>query len=361
LTTNTPSQTTLRLRAHWLVIVRAAWLIVATLTLVMYGVGLPFRFDTLRTVCAQVECSPTQPTPDDALVLRQLGLSLNFYGAYLTTLEIVITLVSVLVGVVIFWRRSDDWMGLFVSLMLVTPPISPIIDALVAVQPAWHWPALLVQNLGFLSFGIFFYLFPDGRFVPRWTRWLALTWLTHELLLTLWSEITRTPVRSPIAPFLFLAFLIIGLVTQIYRYARVAGPVQRQQTKVVVFGMTVAVLGLTGAILLPIIFPLVLQPGLPQVLSNLVTALALLGIPLSLIPLTIGIAILRYRLWDIDFLINRSLVYGGLTALLLALCGLSLLVISRLFQDFAGGPLVAVAVAAAALSTLPACCTTRSR
>ena len=64
------------------------------------------------------------------------------------------------------------------------------------------------------------------------------------------------------------------------------------------------------------------------------------------IPVAIGFAILHYRLWDIDFVINRSLVYGTLTFLLIALLGGALFIVSQVFQNFTGGPLVAVAMSA---------------
>src|SRR5258708_30278977 len=67
---------------------------------------------------------------------------------------------------------------------------------------------------------------------------------------------------------------------------------------------------------------------------------------LILIPFAIAFSILRSRLWDIDFVINRTLVYGALTVLVLAVFGVALLIISQVFQNFAGGPLVAVAIAA---------------
>lgn len=61
----------------------------------------------------------------------------------------------------------------------------------------------------------------------------------------------------------------------------------------------------------------------------------------------------RYlSLWDIDFFINRSLVYGALTIVLLVFFGLSLFVVSQLFQDFAGGPVLAVAISAAGFGAI---------
>lgn len=108
--------------------------------------------------------------------------------------------------------------------------------------------------------------------------------------------------------------LLVGLFgtmlyAQVYRYRRVSNPMQRQQTKWVVFGIsTLAVI--SSAFILPFaIFPALNQPGAAyQIIVNAVYTLLFLPIPIS-----IGIAIMRARLWDIDVIINRTLVYGSLT------------------------------------------------
>jgi len=103
---------------------------------------------------------------------------------------------------------------------------------------------------------------------------------------------------------------------QVYRYMRVSEPVERQQTKWVVFGLTAAIsLTLAAAIVPAEAFPTLLQPGISKVLYGL-SVTTVVNLSLLLIPLAIGVAILRYRLWDIDVLINRTLVYGSLTVTL---------------------------------------------
>jgi hypothetical protein len=110
---------------------------------------------------------------------------------------------------------------------------------------------------------------------------------------------------------------------QIYRYRRVSDSVQRQQTKWVVFAVTLFLLASIGAdlglIMLLIFFPALRVPGALLQLSSF-TSLALTGVFL-LIPLSFTIAVLRYRLWDIDIIINRTLVYGLLTASVVGLTG----------------------------------------
>ncbi|MEO8286242.1 MAG: GAF domain-containing sensor histidine kinase [Chloroflexota bacterium] len=93
---------------------------------------------------------------------------------------------------------------------------------------------------------------------------------------------------------------------------RVSGPTERQQTKWVILGITGTILGTQ---FVEIVVP---QISLPHVALALVSYTIYFA-ALLLIPLSMGLAILRYRLWDIDILINRTLVYGTLTAIVIVL------------------------------------------
>jgi hypothetical protein len=111
---------------------------------------------------------------------------------------------------------------------------------------------------------------------------------------------------------LLFGFLVISLSAQVYRYRRVSTPTQRQQTKWVVFGALVSVLGSAGIIAVGNLTGQSKSPGSVGFLAGN-TAVYLFS---ALLPLSLGIAILRSRLWDIDLIINKTLVYGSLTALL---------------------------------------------
>jgi hypothetical protein len=105
---------------------------------------------------------------------------------------------------------------------------------------------------------------------------------------------------------------------QVYRYRRVSTPMERQQTKWIVFGVAVALLGfLLLAYLLPAFLELFISlQSLDLLLVDvLVTSIYLVLLP---IPLSFAVAILRYRLWDVDVLINKALVYSLLTGTLVA-------------------------------------------
>jgi hypothetical protein len=101
-------------------------------------------------------------------------------------------------------------------------------------------------------------------------------------------------------------------VAQLYRYARISDRTQRQQTKWVVFGVAIAIAGaLTTIFTVGAAVDLPSEDVGPKMLSMLLMDAFMLFIPLS-----IGVAVLRARLFDIDVIINRTLVYGSLTAIL---------------------------------------------
>jgi len=329
-----------KLEGRTLTLSRLVWIALAALTLILFIATIPAAYQ-----------SDLHRYPEDAL--RQLGLSPELAAIYRRTIVAIFYLGFVAVGVIIFSRQSNDWPAFLVSLTLVTSPFAsvsaPFILANQSVQ--WGWLiALLYSGLQAFSTSVI-YVFPDGRFVPHWTRWLiagvGLWALALFLVFPVGVDASKPAPAFNLTVTLGAALLVgTGVLTQIYRYRRVASVTQRQQTKWVIFGLAVAFL--IWAIYYPplILVPSLSVPGLPNVLWSLigmgVTYLANLVVPICL-----SFAIMRYQLWGIDFLINRSLVYGALTGLLAALFGVSLLIISRLFQNFSGGPLVAVAISAA--------------
>ena len=303
-----------------LMLARTVWVAMALLAVGLFVLAIPTRFNELQHVCTAPNCNELQLFAPEVAVLKQLGLSLTFYATYNLPLEAGFTLIFVLVAVLIFWRRSDDGMALFVSLMLVTfgTTFPPVIEALARGQPAWRLPAFFIQDLALFCVVTLLYLFPDGRFVPRWTGLLALGWGLWSLMRPFFSQTTPFALGHP-ENFALLGLISTGVFAQLYRYTRVSRAIQRQQTKWVVFGLTTMVGGMAAYVIMHLLFSPLTQPGLGHVIGNMMSVPALLTLPGLLLPLTIGMAILRYRLWDIDSIVNRTMVYGSLTVLLVAL------------------------------------------
>jgi hypothetical protein len=293
-----------------LLLARVGWLAICVLTIGLFSASIPAQYDHLVSL--------SDPKLEPATVRANLeanGISIDFYATYLLSISVASTAAWVAVGVGIFWRRSDDWMALFTSLTLITFGTFSIAydpTALAVQNVAVGLPMRLFGLLGSASMLLFFFLFPDGRFVPRWTRWMVIFWAVSQMGYYFFPGSFLDIYRlSPLINFVTItAFACIVVGSQLYRYRRVSGPVQRQQTKSVVFGTVVAMIGTVG-------FGLPIYASLPNAQYGepytLASEAGIFG-SLLLIPLSIGVAIIRHRLWAIDIVINRTLVYGALTA-----------------------------------------------
>ncbi len=275
-----------RLRGRWLVLARIAWVVLVLPIFWLYGVDLREQSGMLSTVPGWI-----------TFVAWNLLLPLGF----------------VLCAALIIWHRSDDWMGLLVSFALISMGVYLIsgINLEVSALPGWRWVNLVLATLGGYAFFLLLYLFPDGCFVPRWARWLvlgcALVGLGWDIAWLLQQD-GQGALGVSTAPVVF----VVGLAAQVYRYRRVSNAVQRQQTRWVLAGL------LAPIAVSVVFFAFVNDPALSDREAG---GIELLLLPFSALlalcwPVSIVISILRYRLWDIDLLINRALVYGTLTALL---------------------------------------------
>ncbi|HSK85751.1 MAG TPA: hypothetical protein VK902_20450 [Rubrobacter sp.] len=334
-----PPPTTLH--GRWLFLARMAWVMLAITALAIVVFSVPSSFEHYSSVCTAASeiCSEQavdQPTPEGVRALQDAGLSVRTYALLNVILDKVFQLVWFAVGALIFWRRSDDWMAVLVSLFLVTfgtiTVDSTDANTLLSSQPAWWLPVRGVQIVGSVCSTLFFLLFPGGRFVPRWTRWLAVAFSAFLVSRDLFPDLYyRSPALELISFMVFLGIVVSITWSLAYRYWRISSPEQRRQTRWVVFGTTLAIAGT---------FPFQLPVDLSLVDGDTPLALLLLrtGFAFSflLVPLSISVAVLRSHLFDIDVLINRTLVYGSLTAMLIGLYFGGIVVLQRLFVVLTG-------------------------
>jgi hypothetical protein len=242
------------------------------------------------------------------LAVRELGFSVGLYAAYGLVMEMIYLLGFWVVGAAIFWRKSNDRVALFFSVVLVIFGTLNAINLSVGIHPALDLLANLFSFFAYLAFFASFYVFPNGRFVPRWTRWMVIAWALYLADLSFLPEDSPLyPARWPLLLTMALVVALFGSIVfaQAYRYRRASGPGERQQTKWVVFGLVAAIAGTFVAALPAVIIPEYVRSGIPMILYALFE-LSLTNLALLLIPLSIGFAILRYRLWDIDVIINRA-------------------------------------------------------
>jgi hypothetical protein len=325
------------LRGRSLLLARAGWIAVAAVCLGLFVAGIPPYFADLKTACVRgfELCAENRLlTPDEMRELRALGLSAGFYASYIIALSLISTLVWCAVGVIVFWRRSEERMALLAALMLVTFGVlnSGSLQTLAAAFPAVELLPQALTLLGFASTILFIYLFPDGRFVPRWVLFPALAWIANDAVSVFLPDAYEPRWLQWVG---FVAFLVPALCavgSQIYRYRRTSEPVQRQQTKWVVFGIAI---GFGGYLVLVLFQGIFFDFGKLGPLNTMFFQGANLLLFLA-IPLSIGAAILRSRLWNIDVVINRTLVYGALTVTFVAVYLGGVVLLQTVFRALTG-------------------------
>src|SRR5437764_10022875 len=347
-----------RLHGRWLILAWVSWAALVVLMLSVFVDSIPVYIAKLQTMgVSATTCTSQHLTLDPAQALRDLGLSVGSYAVFSVTLIVASALGWFAVGGVIVWHKSADWMALLVAMMLVTEGvvgISCLPGPLEKSALAWRLPLHFLYFLGPVLFLLVFSLFPNGQFVPRWTRWMVVALSAAYVPPAFFPDLAFSGLFSKLFVLGVSTFLVVA---QLYRYRRVSTPMQRQQTRWVVFAVTLGLVVFIGWYLPTMIFTSLSLPGSGSSLAGhpaftLFILLVPLGSPIFafftlLVPISLGIAILRYRLWDIDIIINRTLVYGTLTALLSVLyvglvIGLQALV--RLFtQQVSQSPVVIVA------------------
>jgi hypothetical protein len=328
-----------------------ALLIVATLGLTVAAV--PANHDALRSPCHGADCAVMQLNAESALMLARLGLSLDTYAVVVLAVRALIAIAAFAVVALIVARTSGNWLALLVGFYLISFATYSQVDPapFLAANPAWLPAKELLDTLGGFASFVTFYIFPNGRFVPRWTLWLTLVTLPLALQSLL-------PTDSPLYLFdlresgqgavIWFVILISIPVALIWRYRRVSGPVERQQIKWVVFGQAISIFGLLPIAGLNWFAGLGGAGTITDAALKLTDGFMALGVVLFF-----ATAVLLHRLWDIDVIINRTLVYGALTAMLAAVYFGGVALLQGLLRALTGqGSNAAVVAATLAIATL---------
>jgi hypothetical protein len=307
-----------RLRGPALVVARVLWLALALPTVALTVIGVPLYYQLLLTPCAEVNsCANLNGALTTGAVrfLQEHGISIGVYAALHIIFFALITLIWWVIALLIFLRRSDEIFALIAALFLVfygvTTP-APFLDAMRATHPDWTVVTAYVLLGATITSIVFFVYFPTLRSAPRWLLFVIVLGVVKTMV-----DILQTMLPGWMFPLAYVAFYSAVIVAQVYRYRQISTPSERQQTKWVVAGISVATGGIIGLLLFSEVSSFVPSVYTSYLLGESWTIL----LPLAsvAIPITVGVAILRYQLLDIDVLINLALVYGSLTGILAVL------------------------------------------
>ncbi len=325
----------------WRRVALFGWVLIALAKLVFFLLELRLDFIQILSPCQGADCNYNAISPAEVAVLEARGLSTLVYASVVTAISLLNVAVYWLLGGLILWRQGATPIGLAISLALLVIPITMITDPdnLYATYPRLLIPSLALNTIGGVFLNLFLYLFPNGRLYPRWAA-IPLAGAILALLISRTQEIIfgRTGAIT-FWDFIYLILTLLGVGFQVFRYMRGSTPVERQQTKWTLLGFFFLLLAFPvwitffgGIVDIP--------PGTPRLLGSLGGWLLSMLMTAAL-PVTLAIAILRYRLWDIDVIIRRTLVYGALT-LTLALIYFGSVILLQILVTAVGGQQTAV-------------------
>jgi hypothetical protein len=257
-------------------------------------------------------------------------------------------LAFVITGTVIYLVRPRDRAAVVTSIMLISVGTALMTPLALAVEantdlrsavaligtPSVSWP-LFGRSVAGVSALLAMLILPDGRFVPRWTRWLAAGVLTVAVLWAVFPESIFAVSSWPSA--LRLLWIggvpLTGAASQLYRYLKVSTPDDRRKTRAVLAAVVLATAAFVGLV----VFDPELGAGLfdlgvvtPEVVAFYeIILLILLGLAVVVLPISVAWSVLRHRLFDVRVLANRALVYAVVTALMAAIGLFVVFVVSR--------------------------------
>jgi len=332
-------------------LLRALWLATFVLLVLLFLAGIPGYHHQMMV--APTSPNDGDPNPAMPAILAEVGLSAQVYALYRLFTGMSDSFLIVLVALLIFWRRGHDRSALLMSyLLLLVGGSGPTGSAALAqLGSVGLWLDRLITAASANAVMLLFFLFPTGRFVPRWTRWVAVGFFV----------LTLPGFLAPGSPFDFIAngsmaavlivFPLLGsfLYAQVYRYRRDSGPIERLQTRWAMIGLLAWPVAWAISLLLVVFAPALSETTAATIRPQILLDLFILQPLYLLFPIGMGIAILRYRLYDIDVIIRKTLVYTVLTALLALVYFGSVVLLQRLFGSLTG---VAQSPLAIVVSTL---------
>ena len=324
-------------RRRWLALaLRALWIAVLVLSVESLLVSIGPGYARLTTVCTVEPCDTTQLTPVGLHALEDLGWSVQGYAFFQLALVVLIAIVYGAISILIFRARPHDPFALFVSLTLLLFGVfmSEHISVIATVHPLLEYVATFAPIVALICLAILFYLFPDGRFVPRWTRWAATGWVALPVGLLVYAffweytdaldVVDRGRAAAPGGDLCDCAHLPLC-------QGRQSHPTPTDQ---VGHGRLFAVAPDGGRLCR--VAAQFHAAGRCRGDAAVHAEQPIQVVSLTIVPVTIGLALLRHRLWDVDLIINRSLVYVPLTSILAVIYTTSLSVSEKLFTTASG-------------------------
>lgn len=315
-----------RLAGLRLALGRGLYFLLLALCLLVFAVSQYAIYTIKTSPCDSIYNASWEACDEWFATIAGLGLTASGFEMYFVVLRMLAAVPFFGLSLVLVWQHGRQLRVLLLAGLLLV-----LGTAGTWFNPLWEWAggwfenssalprlAWLANLLSFLLYSgllLFVYLFPNGHFYPRWARYLAVFWVVYLFTFTFFLD------WGVIPPVIYTLAILLAVGTAIYavlaRYRWDADPVQRQQIKWVVAGVLLLAANYLLDFIVFNLYPLVtgeypLTTGAQAMWWELIQD-TLWFSSQFLFALCIGLAVFRHRLWDIDLLLNRALVYAGLT------------------------------------------------
>jgi signal transduction histidine kinase len=298
-------------------------------TVLFFVSNIANDYATLHDVCVLQACGPLGPLSFSLETLSRHHLSPESYALGLVLNDVGLGLLYYAAAFVLFFKSRRDVKACLAVLALVTygSTFSSLLYIASDGSPAMESWTETIASVGRIALFLFLLLFPNGRPVSRWTFAIfvpfCLAQIASLILPGTSFDLLNWPDHARIA--YYGSMIIASVYSQIYRYRKQSTIEMRQQTKWVVYGATLSFLGffvISGFIVM-----LPEQTPVSYLILNV-----LLHSFVSIVPLTLSFAVLRHRLWDIDPLVNRTILYGALSLSIVLIYSVAVIYLGNLFQ-----------------------------
>lgn len=344
-----------RLSGRILTFARLLWLILVVFILAVFILSVPVHFEELSTVQEGAGRAYYLLTPAEADALVKIYVKPLAYALWLDGFALLMLSGYVGLGLFIFARRSDSWLAMFMAFAIIAIGITynTSIQSLAVQYPEWRLAVSIVQVFGLTGAVVSLFILPDGRFVPAWSKALAILWTVYVIGMLAYFAGTQTfntdLLPNRIWTLSAVVVVLFGLGTQIYRYRQISEPHERQQVRWVVLGLFIGITGFSCYVLPPFLFPQTFGNGMGRVLLNLIGVPLFVSLPSLMIPLTVMLAIMRHRLLGVEFILNRALVITGVTGILGLVYFLFVVALQQVLQSVTGGSQSTIAITVSTL------------
>ncbi|WP_158289277.1 GAF domain-containing sensor histidine kinase [Paenibacillus flagellatus] len=298
----------------------------ALITASLYVGSIPSYYAELVSTCLSHGCGNLVP----AMPLPEGGWPLETYALLFVLIDVGFTFAFYVCSAILLWKGFREPVALLAALAMVAfgtsfPSLAFVASGGSGFDHLWF---SVVSMLGWITISLLFFVFPDGRFVPRWSRLIFAVIATVSAANLAYGGSMWEALDIPAYLQLgwYVSSTLVLIYSQVYRFRRLSSPAERQQTKWVVFGVSIGFIGFIG---MSMLFDPQFHDGSAP---TYVYLNAVLNAALTAIPVTLTLAVTRRRLWDIDPLVNRTLVYAALTVAVVLLYTLAVLYLGQLFQ-----------------------------